>query len=255
MMENFSMYKKVALPRSFLDKFKWGNDLVICMDTVVANGRMLSILLDKSKMKSNTVVVFLPGMSGDPYGLRFTQYADSFTKSGIDFARFNSWTTPQELVKKTVDEIVEDTSVVISWLAKRGYQKIGLMGKSFGGGIALTIHDPRIFSIVALAPAFSIGKKSNFSKWFSKSLEKLNKAADISLTSSDVNSKRPIGIIHGTADEVISITNSQKLASVIDNATLFPVQGANHSYTKKDHFERVMTLAIDFFKGHINDSN
>ncbi|MCA9367820.1 alpha/beta hydrolase, partial [Candidatus Kaiserbacteria bacterium] len=52
----------------------------------------------------------------------------------------------------------------------------------------------------------------------------------------------PIGIIHGTADDVIPLSNSEAIIAACANGTLKTIEGAGHSF--KDHEDEVELLAL-----------
>jgi dipeptidyl aminopeptidase/acylaminoacyl peptidase len=60
------------------------------------------------------------------------------------------------------------------------------------------------------------------------------------------NKKIKTLIVHGDADENISISNSEKLVSMLPNAELFPIKDANHSFSDKQHEEILLQKTFDF---------
>ena len=60
--------------------------------------------------------------------------------------------------------------------------------------------------------------------------------------------KCPTLIIHGTADDLVPIWQSEELVKRIPNAKLESIKEADHIYSNKEHDEIFNNLTIKFFK-------
>ena len=86
-------------------------------------------------------------------------------------------------------------------------EKFILIGKSMGGKVALEYQlKHKAASVLVLLAPF---------------VEASNRFKDI---------KTKTLIVHGTADDVISIDNSRKLQKIMSNCELVVIEGAGHSY-------------------------
>ena len=56
----------------------------------------------------------------------------------------------------------------------------------------------------------------------------------------------PVLVIHGTTDRTIPFSNSEQIVSMLPNATLIPIEGADHSYNTKEHEDAVIKSTVDF---------
>ena len=56
----------------------------------------------------------------------------------------------------------------------------------------------------------------------------------------------PTIIVHGDTDELVPIEQSRKTAKLIDNCRLEIIKGADHGYTKPEHFEKMIELISGF---------
>jgi pimeloyl-ACP methyl ester carboxylesterase len=59
----------------------------------------------------------------------------------------------------------------------------------------------------------------------------------------------PVMIIHGTADELVPLSYSEKALAVFENASLVKIPGAGHGFYNDDE-KRVARLAIEFVRKH-----
>lgn len=59
----------------------------------------------------------------------------------------------------------------------------------------------------------------------------------------------PVMIIHGTADELVPLSYSEKALGIFENASLVRISGAGHGFYNDDE-KRVARLAIEFVRKH-----
>lgn len=61
--------------------------------------------------------------------------------------------------------------------------------------------------------------------------------------------KIPVLIVHGNQDEIVPVEQSIKTASLLPNARLEVLEGADHIYSQPKHFDRMLELISEFIIG------
>lgn len=146
--------------------------------------------------------------------------------------RVKAWDDADDLEEMNISELHELINESIRLLEENGCESIGLVGKSFGGQLALTSRSEVDF-IVLWAPAIGIGK-DNVEKWRSTWLKHARTATDISvdkefLESLYVRTK----IIHGAGDKVVDVKNSRKICEALPKCEFSVIEDAGHSFEGK----------------------
>jgi pimeloyl-ACP methyl ester carboxylesterase len=187
------------------------------------------------------VVVFVPGITPDA-GL-IERMRELFVQAGYEYLHHNGWQSRGALAHKTLNQLHDELDAVIG-----NRERVGMLGKSFGAGVGLTSNNPKIKAMVLWAPAFGIAENDNVAFWQNNTLATLTRAADIELSREYLqNIKVPIRIVHGTVDDKIPVSHSEKYQRLLPNAELVLMPGAGHS----THAEEVVRLAVEFFEKHL----
>jgi dipeptidyl aminopeptidase/acylaminoacyl peptidase len=58
-------------------------------------------------------------------------------------------------------------------------------------------------------------------------------------------------IVHGDEDKTVPIEQSKKAASIIENCKLEIIIGADHKYSNREEFEKMLGLISQFVIEHI----
>ncbi|MEM2210319.1 MAG: alpha/beta fold hydrolase [Nitrososphaerales archaeon] len=141
--------------------------------------------------------------------------------------------------------------------------RLGVIGSSFGGMVAIAAKDQRIKAIVTLGTPYKIprfdkplipkevgqyyvlpsGKR--FKKSFYEDLKKYDLLKDI-------KNAPPILIIHGSADEVVPLDHAKKLyEAASEPKRLEIIEGADHTFSNMDHLKKVIDLSLEWFKKYL----
>lgn len=174
----------------------------------------------------------------------------------------------------TISEAVDDTLNAIKLMKKLGYTKIGLFGSSFGGITALmTASKIKDLSILILKSPVSNFQEIELERKSKKELDEwksngftyyidgkgikhqLNYTFFEDFKNNDgyeaaKKIKIPTLIIHGDADEIVPIKQSQKTVNIIKNCRLEVINGANHKYSEPKHFEMMLEFVSRFIMEH-----
>ena len=164
----------------------------------------------------------------------------------------------------TVFTEVEDLRSVVKTVKSLGYVKpseVYLLGSSQGGLVSALLADecPDDFTgMILFYPAFNIpemvkmfsgfgdwgdfgdfGSWGDFGNWgdfgdfggmMSMSEAYINSIKDFDVWSHIGKFSKPVCIIHGTADMIVPISNSEKAVGLYPSATLNKIEGANHGF-------------------------
>ncbi|MGD0729027.1 MAG: YqiA/YcfP family alpha/beta fold hydrolase [Candidatus Micrarchaeaceae archaeon] len=215
----------------------------------MVNGNQIKLDLAMPNNKSDYGIIFISGIAGDGLSDRWKLLAEKFKDNGFYFLRYESWKKEKELGEYTIKMFHNEIDELISILKKKGCNKIGIIGKSFGGGLSLIYLNKKIDKMVLFAPAIGISSNNNINKWKDKKLSKIKSLTDIKLDDKILFfHKEPILIIHGTKDDVIPIGNSMKMCKKHANMKLEKIYGADHSYRNPKHANKIIRLSFNFFK-------
>lgn len=159
---------------------------------------------------------------------------------------------------------ISDYRAAIDFLEQKGIDlaRLGVIGSSFGGMIALAAKDERIKTIVILATPHSFPQPSQeeFRRikqtgYFElESGKRLRTGFYDDLRQYDILSEVekthcPLLIIHGSRDEIVPLENAYELYSHANEPKrLEVIEEANHTLDKPGNLERVISLSLEWFK-------
>ena len=146
----------------------------------------------------------------------------------------------------TVFTEVEDLRAVVKTVKSLDYvdsSNVCLLGSSQGGLVSALLADecPDDFAgMILFYPAFNIpemvkmfsgfGGFGDFGGMMSMSEAYINSIKDFDVWSHIGKFSKPVCIIHGTADMIVPISNSEKAVGLYPSATLNKIEGANHGF-------------------------
>ena len=203
--------------------------------------------LDRPSIATDKVVVFLPGISGGAFSDRFQPLVDACLTAGLAIARLNIWRDATDVEARNLSEIYRDLGNITTHLHQEFPYMFGI-GKSFGGAIMLLFPGVYMQKKVLWAPAVGVTEVgANVGAYMNAHLGSLQSLLDLEVDRAFLKDKSvPTLLIHGTADDNIPFSNSERLVSMLPNAKLFPIEGADHSYRNKVHEDAVIKASIDF---------
>ena len=143
----------------------------------------------------------------------------------------------------TVFTEVEDLRAVVKTvksLDSVDSSNVCLLGSSQGGLVSALLADecPDDFAgMILFYPAFNIPEMvkmfsgfGDFGGMMSMSEAYINSIKDFDVWSHIGKFSKPVCIIHGTADMIVPISNSEKAVGLYPSATLNKIEGANHGF-------------------------
>lgn len=203
-------------------------------------------LLEAPEKTLGRAIIFIPGISGNTES-RFDYLINKLKKS-YTLLLF-TWETPKELWSKSFHILHQELDESITLLAARGCKSIGILGKSFGGGVALTYRNKLIKGLLLLAPAIYLSKQCNFENWIKRPFYKLKNPKDVYFNKTFFNElKIPVRILHGKEDTIVPLKNSEKLHAILPNSELIKIKHGTHKFKTELEKREVIEQADDFFE-------
>lgn len=205
------------------------------------SGVYLEGLMHRGSRNSPGVVLCHPhpnfGGTMDFYLL--TDLVREFSKQGFNTLRFNYRGVPQSTGTYGQGRgELEDVIKAVEFIRKQqnvNRERIALVGYSFGGSLVLMAAE-RVNAkvIVSISP----------------STNPTETRLDVLEFTPRVSS--PVLLVHGTADEMVPYSESEKVLKLLENAkekTLQLIDGANHIYTAKG--KTVVSLVTSYLIKHL----
>jgi pimeloyl-ACP methyl ester carboxylesterase len=180
--------------------------------------------------EADTCVVVLPGGGHGPFGDIFDITAYELAQANVATYRFETWTTPDELRAKSFADFHAELDAAIDEVHERGYDRLFLLAKSFGGRIGLT-HDLDAFErVLGWAPAVRLADDSNFAECYDTPI---GETEALRIDAGDVSRvDAPVRILRGDDDEVVSADDAETLVDALADAELRAIPGEDHSFNE-----------------------
>lgn len=173
-------------------------------------------------------VLVVPGAGHGPFGDVFDRFAEAAADAGHCVARFEMWESRDSLDAKTDEEFAAEIDAGVEFLRSEGCSTVTVLGKSFGGRLALEHVPDAADRMVLWAPAIVFGGHEERPSIDASAL------ADVEL---------PVRILHGDEDQ-IPIENSAAIAEHLPDGELVELPGEDHSFRNDE--ERVVEETLAF---------
>jgi len=181
-------------------------------------------------------LVVIPGISSGPYGRLFDEVVEFAQQEHYSVVRINAWESAEELEEMTLHDLHDKVTQANQVLQENQCDEITILGKSFGGQIALTHPNTETFNQMILwAPALDISQKGNIDKWKQTKLKEAETATDITISENKLRkTNTQTCIIHGKKDQVISVETSKQIQNIMPECKLKQIPNTGHSYENKE---------------------
>lgn len=209
-----------------------------------SKGNKVSAIFSRPKnCKDIPVIILCHGLNSGKDSNTNIELEKIFLKNNIASFRFDFFAHGEsegKIEDRSVTRFVDDVLKAIDYLKSKGYKNMGICGASFGG-IASVIaasktSDIKVMALKAAGMGQTSRKMLNYKKDFdSKSWIKAGTKIKI-----------PALIIHGTADEDVEVELGKELAKSIKNSKIILFKDANHRFTKKEDFEKMIKDISEF---------
>lgn len=237
--------------------------------------KLAAWLYEGSKGKDELIIMF-HGHPGDSQG-GAAELAAVLNEAGHNVLRFDHrgcGNSEGDFSDWTIATAIDDGEAVLAWAKEEGYDKISLVGGSFGGNTALNIavkHDIETMVLRAPAPDMTdeseVNMFSSMKEWKEQGHYMQSWTDD--KTGDTVSFKIPYQfyldavdhimfeaskditcrtlIIHGNADDIVPLEQSQKLAENMPQALLVVLDGADHRLYIDGSKEEADKLTLEWF--------
>jgi len=211
--------------------------------TLLVDGREYPAELALPDDDTDHGVVLLPGANHGPYGDVFDRLADALTDAGLALLRYESWGDDEaldDLDEKSDDELFAEYDAAVDMLSERGYSRVDVVAKSFGGGLALRHSPGDIDHLVLWAPFQFLATGSVVEELDPPEEIELPRIAADRLSAHDY----PVDILQGDEDN-IPVANARELADALPDGRAHPVEGADHSFVGGDPEVETVETTVD----------
>ena len=232
---------------------------------------MVGVLENK---QSDKLIIMLHGFTGNMYGPDniYDKLSEKLQENGYAVLRFNFRGTPpseMNFQEMTVESETEDFREILRYSKSKGYEKIGVLGESMGGTIALTGYDTSLKVIVFWYPAFDFTEDTLTELLFSdkgqKSLKEngyievwdgfkvgpefVEENKNFIIYDRIKNIKCPVLFVHGDKDVDVPMNQSEKAFELANKPKEIQIiKGADHCF--KNEQDEVIELTMQFLKKH-----
>lgn len=178
----------------------------------------------------------------------FDRLATAAADAGIQFLRYQTWDSGEELSAKSTEEIYAEVDAALEHLHERGCSRVSLVGKSIGGAIALQDAPDRVDEMVLWAPGVFLEGGDVLAE-----LDIPAEADPATVSASalaDVNI--PVDIIQGDED-TIPVANARELAAALPDAAVHVVEGADHSFVGGEPEDETIETTLELLSRPVGD--
>ena len=229
--------------------------------------------------KSFPLVIRINGMPGKSPEEDEQRFAHYFVENNIAYFTYDhqgvrtstgifSYYDAQANIEKVIDQLVQYPNI--------NPLKIGLLGESFGGSMALchAVRDNRVKCLAIRSPVFDteIIPKNPLFKFFIRALTRNKEMRFPEVDYKEEYSKqtkqfnpnklakyltKPFYLIAGNKDALFPENGFHKLFNKVKSKEkkIEILDGANHNFTDKNQFQMMCEKIIDFFRIHLVSNN
>lgn len=229
---------------------------------------ILSMVSDLSR----PVIIIAHGHHSTKDRKSYTIIQGILNKKNISTFRFDFYghgESEGKFENATVSEAVDDILQAIVFLKSRGFEKIGLIGSSYGGlaSIMAASKSKDLYILALKSPVSNyeerekaVKSKEELDDWKRKGYTKYKEDnEEIKLNyiffedfknnngyKAAPKIKAQTLIVHGDNDQSVPLKQSIKTSKLIPNCQLKIVKGADHRYTNPQLFNEMLRLLTDF---------
>jgi dipeptidyl aminopeptidase/acylaminoacyl peptidase len=246
------------------DKFFFSND---------SGFKLCGVLSNPAGNTKIPIITLCHGLSTSKDGRTYSRMEAMLNQKGISTFRFDFYghgDSEGKFEDLTLSEAINNVHKAIHVLKNSGYEKIGLMGSSFGGFASLIAASelPELICLALKSPVsdylgllIAKGQEIDIPLWKDKGFIpvigsngqslKLNysfyrDAETIKSYDAIEKIKIPAMIVHGDKDKTVPLEQSLQCAQLMEDCRLEIIEGADHTYTQPRHFERMLSLILSF---------
>lgn len=241
-----------------------------------SKGNNMCGIISNPCTENNKLVILCHGFTSSKEGSTNKSLESMFNRNNIATLRFDFYghgESDGDFSDITVSEAVDDILNAIKYVKSIGYSNLALVGSSFGG-ISSILAAAKTTELSALAlkspvsnyyEAISLRMSEvEIKEWEKKGIieNKIGKGGLLKYTfysdfenfnayESAKRIKVPTLIVHGSSDDIVPATQSERLVKEIPDCRLEIIERADHRYSKKEDFDKVIYLITEFIMKNI----
>lgn len=215
-------------------------------------------------------IIALHGLEGNKDSSKWLIVASKLLSKGYACLRFNfrgcGEGSDGSFEDTTLTSRIEDYRAALRFLQKTGWidaERIGVIGSSFGGMVAIAAQEKEVKALVVISTPYMIPSLGEIKlmcggetyyvlpsgrRLKAKFYEDLRKYDLLEA----IKSAPPILIIQGSADELVPSDHALRLyGAACEPKRVEIVSGADHSFTRPEHLDKVINLAVEWFKKYL----
>jgi dipeptidyl aminopeptidase/acylaminoacyl peptidase len=212
-------------------------------------------------------IIGLHGLESSKDSRKWLIFESKLYNEGFGFLRFNFRGCGEKLnvsngkfEETTLTSRIKDFKAALNFLKQYGkidLSRIGVIGSSFGGVVAIAAQEKNVKALVTLATPYRLNEnfilKREEEYCILSSGRKLRMEFFKDLQKYDllklIKQSPPILIIHGESDELIPVEHAYKLFKAAkEPKKLEIIKGADHSFSNIEHLNKLIELSINWFK-------
>ena len=219
------------------------------------------------KARNPPCIITLHGLESSKDGTKWPMIATQLCKVGIACFRFSfrgcgegSQKSEGVFSDTTLTNRIKDFSMTLKFLANLkqvNMGKLGVIGSSFGGMVAIASNNTPVHALALLSTPYTLEEIMNQlvkgeKYYYLPSGNKLKREFFIDLQQYDLleNMKTlsPTLIIHGGKDQLVPVEHAIKLYNYSkDPKKIQIIRGANHRFSQIEHREKMCRAITEWF--------
>ncbi|KXB04348.1 hypothetical protein AKJ48_02875, partial [candidate division MSBL1 archaeon SCGC-AAA261O19] len=231
------------------------------------------LVLYTGKLMLLTLLSALHGLEGGKDKGKWPLVASKFAEAGYASLRFNfrgcgrgGEKSEGKFEDTTLSARIRDYKSSLNFLQSLKWidvDRIGVIGSSLGGMVAISGRDERVKTIVTMSSPYKVPrygepripeKRGDYyilpsGRRFKEDFYEDIRGYDLL---EDVKEAPPLLIIHGTSDEIVPPEHAQTL---YDHAgkpkRVEMIKGADHAFSESRHLEKALQISIDWFERYL----
>ena len=235
---------------------------------------MVGILHHPAAAKLNAAAILCHGMESSKESEKLVALGRQLSEKGIMALRFDfacAGESGGKFEEITYSGEVEDLRAAYNFMLKYQPNKIGILGSSMGGTVALlfTAEEKRVTALVTIAAPFHqekiterlltpeearLWRKRGFVTYHGRRLNVslLDDVEKIDVPRAARKISCPVLIIHGDRDDTVPVEEAPELYAELGGPKRLSVlQGADHRLSDPSHLQRALAESIDWLTQHL----
>ena len=220
-----------------------------------------------------SIVLLTHGYLSDKNSRTCTVLSEKLNTVGISTISFDLYghgESDGNIEQLTVTKAVGSVLAVYDFALSEGYKKVGLVGSSFSGGVALIAASKKPFSVLSLkCPVFDYKKlwderfgKKGIEEWKKKgfvepfgkkwNFEVYEDEAKYDMKKVAAMVKAPTLVVHGDKDSTVPLSQAKTLISTLKcEKKMVIVRGADHFFKTEKQFKIMSEVSFDWAYTHL----